>query len=157
MRNKIKNQKIIFLDVDGVLNIISDSYRTMAWTNYGNDAVEPHLMKRLEYLLEKVPDANIVISSAWSEIQLTDVLEKLRFKFMNKIIGRTPRRLRYRGQQINSWLLNNNWSKYVVLEDEISDVCGDKCSLIPKEFVIQVDMKEGLSNKNIEKAIQILK
>ena len=171
---------IIFLDVDGVLNIMSDSYNSCAWINLSYDAVEPHLMKRLEYLIEQT-DAYIVISSSWSEVQLKQVLEQKRFKYIDRILGRTHRGqtdnplnvpderliiqqgtgikfLEYRGDQINEWIHDNNFSgNYVVLEDEILDVCGELCNSIPKENVIEVDMNEGLSHKNVLEAISILK
>lgn len=149
-------KNIIFLDVDGVLNIMSDSYYTMAWVNYGSDAVDYHLMRRLEYLIEKVPNSYIIISSSWSEGQLKSSLERRRFKYLDRILGRTSRDKKFRGEQINDWLIENDWESYIVLEDEIIDVCGEKCNLIPREFVIEVDMNEGLSNKNIERAINIL-
>lgn len=44
----------------------------------------------------------------------------------------------------------------VVFEDKIYDVCGEKCSIIPREFVVEIDSTEGLSHKNIEMAINIL-
>ena len=171
--------KVIFLDVDGVLNILSDSYNSCAWVNLGHDAVEVHLMKRLEYLIEQA-DANIIISSSWGQKQLTILLKKLRFKYIDRIIGRTHRGeventnvpderliiqqgtgikfLSERGDQIQHWLDNTEHSvvSYVVLEDEVSDVCGDRCNTIPKDKVVEVDMREGLSQKNINRALYIL-
>ena len=171
--------RIIFLDVDGVLNIMSDSYRSCAWVNLGHDAVEAHLMKRLEYIIEQT-DANIVISSSWHQEQLTILFKKLRFKHIDKIIGRTYRGkventnipderliiqhgtgfkyLSERGDQIQHWIDNTEHSieSYVVLEDEVSDVCGDRCNTIPIDKVVEVDMNEGLSNVNVKIAIDIL-
>jgi hypothetical protein len=155
--------KIVFLDVDGVLNILGDTYRSCHYHNLGNDPIERHLMVRLEFIMERVPDAKIVISSAWGNKQLISRLSRLRFKYLDRIIGRTPRSKRYRGQQIKEWLDDNAWqdpntivTSFVVLEDEVSDVCGSKCSDIKKELVVEVDMNEGLSNKNTIQAVQIL-
>ena len=179
LRLKGNSVKIIFLDVDGVLNIMSDSYRSCAWVNLGSDAVEVHLMKRLEYIIEQT-DANIVISSSWGQKQLTILFKKLRFKHIDRIIGRTHRGeventnvpderliiqqgtgikyLSERGDQIKHWLDNTEHKikSYVVLEDEVSDVCGDRCDAIPSSAVIEVDMNEGLSNVNVKTAIEIL-
>ena len=148
--------KVIFLDVDGVLNIMSNSYYSCSFLNNGNDPIELHLMKRLEFILERVPDANIVISSAWGYKQLIIKLKMHRFKYIERIIDETPRGHTLRGDQIKEWLDNNQVSNYVVIEDEISDVCGDKCSTIPINHVVEVDMNEGLSHKNTIDAIMKL-
>lgn len=59
--------KIIFLDVDGVLNIYSESYRTND-TKYDYHfptditRLEFHLVKRLEYIIDKT-NADMVVCS----------------------------------------------------------------------------------------------
>ena len=142
--------KILFLDVDGVLNIMGASYYSHGFNNIGNDPIERHLMVRLEFILERVPDLNIVISSSWFEKQLKRKLDKLRFKYLNCIIGSTPRKKKFRGEQIREYLSDygHNIETYVVIDDEIDDICGDKCNVIPKENVVEVDMNEGLTNAN---------
>jgi len=52
--------KVIFLDVDGVLNIMGGSYRTFM-KPYGHH-IEYHLVQRLNYIIEKT-GAKIVVSS----------------------------------------------------------------------------------------------
>lgn len=152
---------IIFLDIDGVLNIMSKSYNSCAYVNLAHDAVEPHLMKRLEHILEQVPDTKVVISSAWGLKQIKTVLEQKRFKYIDSIIDRTPRKgIDHRGDQIMQWIFENEPEfsiSYVVLEDEPFDVCGDRCSTIPKEKVVHVDMNDGLKHSDIVKAIAILR
>jgi len=68
--------KIIFLDIDGVLNILSDSYYSMGYDNLGNDPIERHLMVRLEFIMCRVPDARIVISSSWFTVSYCVDLKK---------------------------------------------------------------------------------
>jgi len=146
--------KIIFLDVDGVLNIMSSSYNSHGYDTIGMNPIEPHLMKRLEFILERVPDANIVISSSWYMKNLINELKKLKFKYVNRVIDRTPRKCMYRGIQIKEWLNRHKYiTNYIVLEDEISDVCGNNCNAIPKKYVIEVNMDDGLSHKNSIDAI----
>ena len=140
--------KVLFLDVDGVLNIMSETYYSHSYLTLGSDPIEPHLMMRLEYIMERCPDTNIVISSTWYEKQLLQKLTKARFKYLDRIIGRTPRDTQFRGDQIKAWLSDKDIESYIVLEDEISDVCGDKCSAIPIKNVIEVNSNEGLSHKN---------
>ena len=38
--------------------------------------------------------------------------------------------------------------RYLVLDDESFDICGEKCDVIPRECFIQTDMNEGLLNKD---------
>lgn len=161
MIDAIKNKKIniIFLDVDGVLNIMSDSYRSTDYINLGTNAIEIHLMQRLEFLMEQVENTFIVLSSSWGEKQFLIAMQQRRFKYIDKIIGRTGRDIKWRGNQIKDWLdeTDLNIINYVVLEDEPIDVCGDYCNTIPKEKVVHVNMDEGLSHENILEAISILK
>ena len=153
--------KIIFLDVDGVLNIMSNSYNSFKLTS---NALEPHLVRRLEFIIRRtsrVVPVKIVISSSWREEDLLVALGKCGFKYINNIIGRTPRNIyNYRGDQIRDWLDNHqdkyNIDSYIVLEDEVVDVCGSKCSSISNDNVIEVDMNEGLSHKDCVNAIHKL-
>lgn len=141
--------KIIFLDVDGVLNIMSSSYYSHSYLNIGDDPIWLHLMKRLEFILERIPSAKIVISSSWGYKQLINKLNMVRFRYIHRIIDRTPRKHTYRGEQIKDWLDVNHILNYVVIEDEVSHVCGNKCNLIPTDRVIEVDMNQGLSHLNV--------
>lgn len=158
---------------------MSDSYRSF---KIGESyPMETHLVRRLEYIIENT-GAKIVISSSWRKhMEITeDIFKKHDFKYLENIIGATPgfmliedsipiERLTIvfdggfsymdcRGDQIRQWLLKHDisWSTYVVLEDEIADVCGYKCHSIPIENVVEVDMNEGLSHKNAMDAIAIL-
>ncbi len=145
---------ILFLDVDGVLNIMSTTFRS---ATSGSDVIEPHLMERLEFILERSPDTNIVISSSWIEKHLIKKLKSVRFKYLDRILGRTNRSREHRGDQIKDWLdTHEDVENYIVLEDEISDVCGDRCSAIPTNNVIEIDMNEGMSNANTIDAVHRL-
>lgn len=153
--------KIIFLDVDGVLNIMSRSYNSFKLTS---NPLESHLVSRLEFIIERVSrgiPVRIVISSSWHIDDIIKSLKNYSFKYINDIIGRTPRNVHnYRGEQIKDWLdayLDKyNIYSYIVLEDEIADVCGSKCSAISSDNVIEVNMDEGLSHKDCINAIHKL-
>ena len=150
--------KIIFLDVDGVLNIMSNSYRTFM-KPYGQH-IEPHLVQRLNYLIETT-DAFIVVSSSW-RYDMEDLEKQMTeqgFKYPDRLVDKTRKTsdgFRWRGEQIRDWLDNNHWDEYVVLEDEPVDVCGAYCAVIPMTRVVHVDMNEGLQHKDVVKAIEIL-
>ena len=148
--------KVIFLDVDGVLNIMSNSYRTFM-KPYGQH-IEPHLVQRLNYLME-VTDARVVVSSSW-RLHMDDLEGQMvtqGFKYWDRVIGKTRYGQGYRGEQIRDWISDNDYDgKYVVLEDEPSDVCGNKCRAINAMYVVHVDMNEGLTQNDVDRAIGIL-
>ncbi len=151
--------QVIFLDIDGVLNIMSPSYNTTSYRPDGSVRwMEEHLIQRLHYLIEKT-DAKIVISSSW-RLDMPDLEKQLRvggFKYWDKVIGETPYIVGHRGDEIQSYLDENpEIDCFVVLEDEIDDVCGEKCQTIHKLNVVEVDMKEGLSHQNVRQAYNIL-
>lgn len=101
-------------------------------------------------------------------------LIKYGFKHMDNLIGRTPfsgelqsltgvepQQSGYRGLQIQESMkiierLYGKTESYVVLEDEIDDVCGSKCNVIPRAYVVKVDMDEGLRHSNAVDAKDIL-
>ena len=104
--------KVIFLDVDGVLNVMSDSYRTFMKPE--GHHIEYHLVDRLNYIMAKT-DAKIVISSSWKSSMgdLEFQLKQEGFRYWDKVIGRTPfsgemdtrgEQSDYRGLQIQYWL-----------------------------------------------------
>ena len=78
---------------------------------------------------------------------------------MHRIIDVTPREKRWRGEQIKQWLDNhlNAIDNYVVIEDEIFDVCGEYCNLIPVERVVEIDHKRGLTEDKIKEVIEKLR
>lgn len=143
-----KDKKVIFLDVDGVLNILSNTYRSCNYDDLGNDPIERHLMRRLEFILKRVKDSVIVVSSSWRMDILKERLSEANFKYMERILGETSHKLTHRGNQIMKFIDDNDIVDYVVIEDEVIDVCGSKCNIIPSSNVIEVNMEEGLSNKN---------
>lgn len=147
--------KVIFLDIDGVLNIMSPTYNSFRFTQ---DPIEEHLMVRLEFILERVPDAKIVISSSWGYDKAVNKLKQHHFKYIDKVIGEIKRNHEYRGMQINDWLraTDEDIASIVVLEDEIIDVCGTICDVVNKNCVVEVNMNEGLSNANAICAVQKL-
>ena len=150
---------VIFLDVDGVLNIISKSYTTSYYRPDGSVRwMDDHLIQRFNHLVKRT-GAKIVISSSWRH-DMEDLriqLEHCGFEYWDEVIGSTPYNDDHRGVQIQDYLDANPEIKcYVVLEDEPQDVCGQKCSLIPKMNVVQVDTRNGLTHQDVDLAYHIL-
>ena len=136
--------KVIFFDVDGVLNVQSVTYYSHSWKVLGSDPVEPHLMARLEFIMKRVPDSIIVVTSSWGMKKLIRKLIKARFKYIDRIVDSTPRNVQPRGNQIQAWMDENKLGRYIIIEDEL----GLERELFPSHSLIDVNMDEGLSNKN---------
>jgi hypothetical protein len=122
--------KVLFLDMDGVLNnqqaFLRDRPKGLRYWAPENVAVFKNMMKRL-------PDVKIVISSAWrinvSVPQFNQMLKAIGVK--NKVIGITPAGLpnqdvddgiiiahARRGHEIAAWLKENpQVKKFVILDD----------------------------------------
>ena len=163
---------LIFLDIDGVMNMYGSTSRTFM-KPYGQH-IEPHLVQRLNYICENVKDLNIVISSSWRN-DMEDLklqLEEQGFKYWILVIDKTckaklntsrepPYDLKKdylyinRGDQIAEWLHRKQFKgRFLVIDDEIDDICGERCSVIDRECVYETDMNEGMLHKD---AIAIVK
>ena len=127
--------KVIFLDVDGVLNT-EECDNAPKEGEKGSEAFLYHentpipLLKRcldnLQFVLQQT-DAKIVISSSWRLFPerlelLTKVLEALSPSEEPVVIGITPdlsNSWSGRGEEVRAWLeQNKNCSRFVVVDDE---------------------------------------
>lgn len=148
---------IIFLDIDGVLNMYGSSCRTFM-KPYGQH-IEPNLAQRLNYICENVKDLCIVISSSWRS-NMEDLEKQMNeqgFKYWDKVIGKTPH-IRFRGHEIQAWINENKFKdRYLVIDDEVTDICGDYCNAILKENTLQTDGNEGLLHKDAMYVINFFK
>jgi len=155
-------KKIIFLDVDGVLNIFSESYMTN-YVEYDNrfkfsiNRLEFHLVKRLEYIIKNT-DAYIVVCSGWGMNELKKVLEDCEFKYLSRIIDEVDSM--HRIDSILKYVKEHNIKKYIVLDDEIDvekvqNLISSESDRIPFTKV-QIRYTEGLTNQNVMTAIEYL-
>ena len=85
----------IFLDIDGVLN--SMEYAFLRMDKYQSSkiwGIDPYAIERFQYIFEKLPITEIVISSTWrkhySLDELKEVFTEAGFKYSDKIVGYTP-------------------------------------------------------------------
>jgi hypothetical protein len=160
--NKIK---IIFLDIDGVLN----SVKSMTESDDRKWSDEPSIenIGWLNLIIEKT-DAKIVISSTWRHGNHASLFDRYfhALGIIGEVIDITPRLDSYRGAEIKCWLIEHA-SKIVKYKDSqwciykepiesfvIIDDDSDMEDLI--ENLVLVDNKTGLSKENAEKAIKIL-
>ena len=142
--------KIIFLDVDGVLN----SEYTNARSPEGHVGVMDSKVKLLSKLVEET-NADIVISSDWRLIKDADyqyLINKLRYKGRIEIKGETPNLgWSHRGTEIKSYLDDHPTDAWVVLDDIVfSDF------KIVEGHLVLTDPEFGLTEADVEKAKRIL-
>lgn len=136
--------KIIFLDVDGVLNSVQDRF---SWTIES----DKHLI--LLACIVRRTDAKIVVSSSWRNCSLLDTLKKRLNDFSMSVFGITGyNKNGIRGLEIKEWLDNHNdIESFVILDDEVFDIKEH----FPNNFV-QTSMEVGLQKEDVEKCIAIL-
>lgn len=156
--------KILFLDMDGVLNSEQSShyfgstkYHKKTFMN-GFDELCPIACSNLNYLLETSDDIRVVISSTWRRFhELSEFEEMMKDRIpaiVGKVVDKTPvfkpehlsARVE-RGDEIYHWLEMNDALKnrFVVLDDD-SDM--DKV----KTNFIHIDNQIGLTIKDVRVA-----
>lgn len=152
--------KLIFLDMDGVMNSTQSSRMHWVLNNretvmLGFDHICPIAASNLDWLLERAPDAKIVISSTWRlhyEIEeWHEKMQKLCPAIVGRVIDKTPSIARERlsqpvprGHEIYKWLEDNNHlsTPYVIFDD-------DKDMAKVENHFIWCDPDLGLTYKNI--------
>ena len=168
--------KLIFLDIDGVLN--RHEYNSLAKSS----PIFSEIMGRLNKITDST-GAQVVISSAWRYMIHGKAMTLLGFQYMLQTHGahftlagyikkdedcvhcgtmNSPGTLKcikcikcgkesQRGELISDWIkLNNHIDKYVVIDDLDLGISG----LHP---FVKTNGKIGLQEKDVNKAIRILK
>ncbi len=166
--------KIIFLDIDGVLN--TEYYQGMLqhkgepWQDEHGALFDPNAVACLKRIIDAT-GADIVIESSWKYIGL-DALKELWSirKLPGRVIDITPssindkylfelnpdksefKRNQSKGMEIASWLIENDKkdAKYVIIDDEY--VIMD----FQLPFFILTNPYEGITNTQTDRAIFIL-
>ena len=136
--------KIIFLDMDGVVN----NPREGRGRTLSTKAVE--LLNKLT----EISGANIVISSSWRFtgplIVIIDKLKEYGFRYPERVIGCTALlENRCRGDEIKLWLKQVPVESFVILDD-----CDDMGNLFPN--LVKTDHILLMQEHDVDKAIQIL-
>jgi hypothetical protein len=147
------NNKIVFLDIDGVLN------NTMYWHQAKEQKETRHDIDVRNVLeLNKLTDNSdvaVVISSTWRLSHTVDEIRNIlnEYKFKGNIIDKTVRFREngiVRGNEIHEWVIRNDVTQYVILDDD-SDML-----LWQAPHFIKVDGYVGLTPTNVYKAQWIL-
>lgn len=165
--------KLIFLDIDGVMN----SFETHADPNMPHEAWNPELMARLGLSLNIYPifverinkiteetGARIVISSSWRIGYLAEWADVVIYLhncgLKGFIVGRTPWKnmedcFATRGEEINGWFEqhpNEKIESFIVIDD---NTLGEKYTF--KDNFIQTNFQQGIQDIEVEIAIKLLK
>lgn len=157
--------KVIFVDVDGVMNCITTKAKIEGYIFVDDEKIE---------LLKEIIDrtgAKVVLSSTWRygwyamehienpdegdlrNIRMFKALRDKLLEFGIELLGYTDN-FGHRGAEISAWL--KSWQgepieAYVVLDDMGGDEIRPHC-----KHLVQTSMTYGLQAKHIKKALKIL-
>ena len=156
--------KVIFLDVDGVLNCKDSKSHCGEYVGVDSDKV-----KRLKQIVDAT-DAVLVLDSTWrlgynhnNEVINNPIkyLQNKLGKHHMRIVGFTPdlgSNGVHRGREIQTWLQHNDdvVKEWIVFDDDIFDdfdACGVTQHLIKTEFC---SPNGGLQDNHVQQAIEML-
>lgn len=159
--------KIIFLDIDGVLNSLDWFEKTKGREEYTE--INPKKMKLLKEIVERT-GAGIVLSSTWRTLskvsgsrnehpQYTYLVDSLA-EFGLKIISHTPYIDNNRPGEIMAWLDKYEGTEkiqFVSLDDDFWPTHYEKYGI--KECLVHTcfyELDGGLRREHVEKAVEIL-
>lgn len=162
--------KVIFLDIDGVLNTkwwYAQMDGNTPRDKYGY-AFDPHAVANLKKILDET-GADIVISSSWKSLGLSELEDMwLDRGLPGKLIGITPNSVsdemllnagldhmelfHIRGMEIKEWQTKHgkHVSHYVIIDDM------DNFLLEQKKHFVQTDPEVGITESNAIQAIVVL-
>ena len=145
--------KVIFLDIDGVLNDHTVQYQCGKNKFCG---IYPAKVKLLNTILRKT-GAGVVLSSAWRYMILNGAMTPTGFQYLlnihgfdGQLVGNTcaDEEIKDRSDQIKEWVKLNKPARWLAIDDL-------PLKLVPN--FIQTVSSVGLEEKHIKQAIDILK
>ena len=153
-------QKILFLDIDGVVNSVNTGDRGVRPLHPGPDTpdgwidgIDPEKVTILNRIIAAT-GAQIVISSSWRRqhglAETTDTLR--RAGLQADVIGETPHSTPHRSVQIQQFLdawAGENIAAFIILDDY------EDMRLLNHRFV-HTDPMNGLSEADADRAITML-
>ena len=162
--------KVIFLDIDGVLNTkwwYTQMDRYTPKDKYGY-AFDPNAVANLKRIIDET-GADIVISSSWKSFGFSELEDMWQDRGLpGKLIGITPNSVSdemllnadldhmelfsIRGMEIKEWLSKNGKrvSNYVIIDDM------DNMLPEQKSHFVQTDSEIGIGKDDVKNVIKIL-
>jgi len=151
--------KVLFLDIDGVLNSREwylrnkENIVTHSGFMYRHEQeLDPRACTLINELCES-EGLKIVISSTWRRIHTKgEIIDMFAYRgLFAPVIGVTPQlRGGFRGQEVDEWLYDNpGVTKHVILDDD-----GD---FKPEQPLVLTNWEHGVRPVDIEKAKELLK
>lgn len=143
--------KVLFLDVDGVLNSRSVLTRWNEQGRRASEAIDNEMVARIN----RVVDATgcfIVISSTWRLCwPMGELTAKLRqHGLRDVVIGKTPT-LKRRDEEILAWLAENKGvAHFAAVDDDTFDMTGLGDRLVATSF------ETGIQDNHVEQLIKLL-
>lgn len=150
--------RVIFLDIDGVLN----NHKKMS---NGYCGIDSNCVYYFNRILRVIPDAKIVISSAWRYLILKSSMTVKGFgelllshgvECYARVISHTvsDEEEPLRDKQIQLWIDNNKVNNFVILDD-LGESDGFTWKL-NRSKLVACDGETGITMKDVSKAIEIL-
>ncbi|QNF34442.1 hypothetical protein HUW51_17555 [Adhaeribacter swui] len=149
--------KVIFLDIDGVLNPAYHMHALHFHQKYGGVAEDaygylfcPHTLEHLAYIVEHT-HAKLVISSTWRKKGLTFMQDLWHHRGLpGEVVDITPVIDNIRGEEIAAWLQPNEVENFIIIDDENY--------LLPNQvpYLVQTDMNYGLKLSDAQQCIALL-
>ena len=155
--------KIIFLDIDGVLNVIPQGF-----DEYGAK-FHTHFVENLNRVIQET-NAKIVISSTWRMSGLNKMRNMWKKRNLpGEVIGITPNLYKPykndigRGDEIKQWLDNTdlNITDYIIIDDDYFDMLPEQLPRLIKtsgntDHFDCVDIGYGFTKECAEQSIKLL-
>lgn len=146
-------KKLIFLDVDGVLNSTTYWKSLDEEEKYSMFHLDRNAIKKLKRIVDKT-GAEIVVSSTWRKFNEDMQMLVTRLSAYGlSVMGKTPVLYnKERGDEISAWFESNPDFKdavYVILDD-------DADMNVHMDRLVKTDYRYGLTDSKAEKAIEML-
>lgn len=162
--NKKQTNKIIFLDVDGVLNCSSTKDRCMGYIG-----IEDKKVLYLKQIVDTTKASIVLVSTwkyywhkekemKWKQDEMANYLDEKLNKQGLFILDKTDDEVINRGEGILDYINNLNdmgisVDKFIIIDDEMFDY---KVTKLTKNLIKTGFYNGGLLNKHMEKAIEML-
>ena len=157
-------KRIIFLDIDGVLNdleYIMKSHENIKQMSFNNEPFDRIQFKHIDdskvKLLKRITDETnsyIVITSSWKTLGVYPLVKENLIRKGLPIIGETKDYNANRGEGIKNYIKDNDIEEYIIIDDDIFSDYDEELLL---HLVKTSYINGGLIEKHTDYAIKLLK